>query len=292
MESGTATGRRPGASPGAWLELLRPVTLAPLVLISVLFGLVGAGGWPGTDGFLRILLAGALLTVLNGASNIWNQLSDQTEDGAHATKSRRPIVSGRIDPTVALSVSVLTLLGSVAAAALFLSPTFLILYVTVAFFAWTYSFWPRLKARFGWNAGWLGTPRGGVGIAAAWCVFGSLLDPRLWAVLLVTVPFVTLANESRNIADRDADAFAGVRTLAVVYGAGASRAATVAGFLWPLVAGVALWPRFPDPWLFLWAAPAAVGAWASVRWPGARAWTLFYGLYGVLCLVLTVPSLV
>lgn len=287
----TVSAVRLGSPAAAWLELLRPVTLVPLIVISLLFGLDGAGGWPGTGGFLRVLLAGGLLTVLNGASNIWNQLGDWVEDSVHPTKSRRPLVAGRIDPLVAMSVAVLTVLASAVLAVLFLPTTFTLLYVVVAFFAWTYSYPPRMKARFPLNMAWIGTPRGGLGIVAAWSVLGSPWSPALWFVLFVTVPFVTLGNESRNIADRDADAYAGVSTVATRWGAEAARLVAGIGMVWPLLAAIALWVVRPDPWLLLWIPVAGWTAYVVERWPGERLWVFFYGSYAALCLLLALPAL-
>lgn len=276
----------------AWMELLRPVTLVPVLLIALLFGLMGAGGWPGTYGFLRLILAGGLLTLLNGISNIWNQLGDWKEDSVHPTKSARPLVSGRIEPLTAMSVSFLVLLVSIALSTLFLSQLFTLLFVAIAFFAWTYSYWPRMKARFPLNMLWIGTPRGALGIAAAWVVFGTFTDPRLWIILLITVPFVALGNESRNIADRASDSFAGVRNVATLWGETASREVAGLGMVWPAIVGFALLPFVPDYWLFLWIIPAGVAIWVIEKWPGERVWLFWYALYGLLCLLLTVPSLV
>jgi 4-hydroxybenzoate polyprenyltransferase len=275
----------------SWLKLFRPVTLVPVLLIALLFGLVGAGGWPGPLPFLRIVIAGGLLTALNGISNIWNQLGDWREDSVHPTKAARPLVSGQIDPLMAMSVSVLVLFGSLAVAGMLLPPIFSLLYLAVAFFAWTYSYWPRMKARFPANMLWIGTPRGALGIAAAWVVFGSILDYRLWVILFVTVPFVALGNESRNIADREADAYAGVRNVATLWGEQRSREVAGLGMAWPAIAAVILLIHFADYWLLLWILPAAVGIWAVGRWPGERVWLLWYALYGVLCVLLAVPFL-
>lgn len=276
----------------SWLKLLRPVTLVPVLLIALLFGLMGAGGWPGPAPFLRLIVAGGLLTALNGISNIWNQLGDWKEDSVHPSKSSRPLVSGMIDPLVAMSVAVLVLLASVALAVVLLPILFVLLYLAVAFFAWTYSYWPRMKARFPLNMLWIGTPRGALGIAAAWVVFGSILDPRLWIILLITVPFVALGNESRNIADREADAYAGVSTVATRWGEMRSREVSGVGMAWPAIMAVTLLAFSPNYWLFLWILPAAIGIWAAGRWPGERLWLLWYALYGLLCLLLTLPSLI
>ncbi len=275
----------------AWMELLRPVTLVPVLLIALLFGLLGAGGWPGAYPFLRIVLAGGLLTLLNGVSNFWNQLGDWREDSVHPSKSKRPLVSGRIDPLTAMSVAILVLLASLAISDLLLPLLFTLLYLAVAFFAWTYSYWPRMKARFPLNMLWIGTPRGALGIAAAWVVFGSITAPQLWLILFVTVPFVALGNEARNIADREADASVGVRTIATLWGEARSREVSGLGMAWPAIVAVILLPFAPNYWLFLWIIPAAIGIWAAERWPGEYLWLLWYGLYGLLCLLLVLPTL-
>ena len=151
------------------------------------------------------MLAGGLLVVANGLSNLINGLGDWVEDSVHPVKQDRPTVSGAVDPVRILSVAVIGWGAAILVSVLFLPPIFTVLYIVILGFAWMYSYPPRLKARFPANMLAISTPRGALGIAAAWCVLGFFWDPHLWLVLAITVPYVLLANESRNIADREAD---------------------------------------------------------------------------------------
>jgi 4-hydroxybenzoate polyprenyltransferase len=280
MEDGAGPPpRRP-----AVLDLLRPVTLFPVLVIALLFGMLGAGRVVWGLSFLDLLLAGGLLVVANGLSNIINGLGDWVEDSVHPTKQERPTVSGALDPSVLLSAAIIGWGAALLLSVVFLPRTFSVLYIAILGFAWVYSYPPRLKSRFPMNMLCIATPRGALGIAAAWSVFGSILDPRLWVVLAVTVPYVLLANESRNIEDREADAFAGVQTVATIYGERAARVVTWAGFVAPLLVVLGLGLYRADPWLLVVALPlvivTATRGWS--RWNGKRLWYLFYGGLGLI----------
>jgi 4-hydroxybenzoate polyprenyltransferase len=282
---------QPGLRLAALRDLLRPVTLAPVLVIALLFGLMGAGRIVAGYDLARLVLAGGLLVVANGLSNVVNGLGDWVEDSVHPTKQDRPTVNGAFDPAGLLSVAVLGWGAAVLVSVLFLPPAFTVLYIVVLGFAYVYSFPPRLKARFPANMLCISTPRGALGIAAAWCVLGSFWDPPLWLVLAVTVPYVLLANESRNIADADADRYAGVRTIATIWGEGTSRLVTAAGFLAPALVVLAGARTYlgADPWLVATVPLAAAGGYAALRWDGVRVWRLFYVGFALVAVLFFLP---
>lgn len=275
------------------MDLLRPVTLIPVLLIAVFFGFLGAGRVVGGVDLLRIIVAGGLLVVANGLSNLVNGLGDWVEDSVHPVKQDRPTVSGAVDPVRILSVAVIGWGAAILVSVLLLPTVFTVLYVVILGFAWMYSYPPRLKARFPANMLAISTPRGALGIAAAWCVLGSFWSPHLWLVLAVTVPYVLFANESRNIADIEADTYAGVKTIATIYGERASRDTTALGFVVPLLIVAAAYPEYlvPDPWLLLTVPLAAVGSYGALRWRGPRVWQLFYAGFGLLAIAFFLPLL-
>ncbi|MGI0068255.1 MAG: UbiA family prenyltransferase, partial [Thermoplasmata archaeon] len=135
-EPDTAT---PSLRPAAVRDLLRPVTLLPVLVIALFFGFLGAGRIVGGGDFLRLLLAGGLLVVANGLSNIVNGLGDWIEDSIHPTKQDRPTVNGTVDPAVLMSVAVVGFGAAILVSVLWLPPVFTVLYIVVLGFAWTYS---------------------------------------------------------------------------------------------------------------------------------------------------------
>ncbi len=265
-----------------YLALFRPVTLAPVLVISFVFGVLGLPGHVDGATAPRLLLAAFLLTVANGGSNILNELSDFEEDAVHPSKQMRPLVSGQFSPTAALSGAVLVWGAALVAAAVFLGPVFSLLYGLILGFAWVYSFPPRLKARFPMNYLAISTPRGAIGIAAAWTVCGSILDPHLWIFLAALVPFVLFANETRNLDDREADLSAGIPTITTIWGGRAGRLFALIGFCAPAGVVLVLQLGRTDPLAVLTAVPPIAYAIAMRSWSGKRLWLLFYATFGIL----------
>jgi 4-hydroxybenzoate polyprenyltransferase len=272
-----------------YLTLARPKTLIPLLVIGVVFGLAGAhqaGIKPSMAVLLHVLLAAWLLTVANFSSNVINEIADAPQDRIHPEKRNRPIVSGQLDPQKWLSIAIIAWGLCTMAALLFLPRLFSILYVAVLGFAWVYSFWPRFKRTFPMNYAVISTPRGALGIAAAWVVYGALGSYALWTILAVTVPYVLLTNETRNIDDAESDRMDGVRTVTVMMGERAGRIMSGAGFVYPSLAllFLGLYGRFP--WLILLVFPPLFVLTRLFRWRGRQLWTAFYGYYAVLALAL------
>lgn len=279
---------------GPWFRLFRPVTLAPVLVIAVVFGLMGLGHTPTGDQWWHILLAGILLVVANGCSNLVNQTSpmDLTADRENVRTRNRPVASGELEQFTVLSVAVIGWLSSIVVAALFLPAMFVVVDGLVLLFAWVYSWPPYTKKYLGVNMVALATPRGGLGIAAAWVVYGSILSPTLWMMLALTVPLVTFGNSAKDIEDVVGDRKAGIETLATRWGEGAARLSTVLGVVWPMVVVLAWHMYIANPWLLLYAIPMAVTMVGSLRWRGEKLWSRgFYGTYAMLALLLGTPTL-
>jgi 4-hydroxybenzoate polyprenyltransferase len=275
-------------------DLFRPVTLVPVLIIAVLFGFLGAGHIVTGPNFWHLLLAGGLLVVANGLSNVANGLGDWVEDSVHPTKQDRPTVSGVIDPTVLMSVVVIGWGAAVFVSVLFLPIAFTLIYIVILGFAWAYSYPPRLKARFPLNMLAISTPRGALGIAAAWVVLGSFWAPELWGVLAVTVPFVLFGNEARNISDMESDRVAGVRTIATIWGESESRDITALGFIAPSIVVTTAYPDYliHDPWLVMTIPLAIIGAYGALHWDGVKVWKLFYLGFALISVLFFLPLVV
>lgn len=267
--------------------LTRPVTLIPVFIIASAFGFAGAVSAHMYPDVPLILLAGALLVVANGASNMVNEIGDQVEDSVNPYKSARPVVSGAVDAMHILSAVLVSWLVAVMVSVLFMPRMFTVLYILIILFAFLYSYPPRLKKRFGINYLAIATPRGALGIAAAFVVQGSIYSHTLWFMLAVTAPFVFMANETRNIDDREADLYAGVQTVSTLYGERAGRWLSLAGFVYPLpvILATGLWVHFP--YLFLLVLPTLFVSINIFRWPGRRLWVSFYGYFALLALLLS-----
>jgi len=265
------------AAPSGWaLRLVRPVAVAPVFVVALTMSLIAAGRHPTEPDVLRGLLAAALLSVVTVVGDTINQVSDVEEDSVHPTKQDRLVPSGAISPFRTTAYAILAWLAACVVAAALLPGEFVVLLLLVLVFVWLYTFM-RWKERLGLNQLALSTPRGALGFAAAWVVNGSLFAPALWVVLAITVPYVLLGNEVRNLGDdREADISAGVQNVTTVWGDGAGRAVTLAGMLWPIapLLALSLWRSNPAAWLL--AVPGLVGLVGFRSWRPFRLWIGFY----------------
>jgi|GEM_PF-2341523 4-hydroxybenzoate polyprenyltransferase len=274
--------------------LIRPVALVPVGVIAFLLGVAGAGGFPPWPGTLKILLfAGILVGVSLGADSL-NQVGDMHQDllNWQNKKDTRPVPNGEISPENLLSGVVTGWCIALVVAALLLPAITVVLLLLVILASWGYSMPPvRAKDRFPLNLMFLSSPRGAFGIAAAWTVFGSIWDWRLWALIAVLVPFILLAQSSKDIGDRESDLETGAQTVATLYGDRAARTVTMVGLWWPTAAvfGFSMW-RW-DPFLFLVPVFGLVGTWGCPRWPAQRVWAWFYLTLGCLVILATLPFL-
>lgn len=257
-------------------EFVRPVAIVPVFVIALLVGLMGSGGYAGPFALAQTFLAAGILTTATVVGDSLNQVTDLEEDSVHPTKQDRPVPRGEVSPFRVTAIGVLVWLLLVVIALVFLPNLFALALVLILVFVWLYDFL-RWKEKLGLNQLALSTPRGGIGFAAAWVVHGSLYSPILWAMLSVSVPYVLLANEARNIGpDRDADLAAGVQNITTVFGEERARLVVLAGLLWPVVPLLALglWHSNPFAWILL--APGLVGLWGYRRLVPGALWRVFY----------------
>ncbi len=273
-------------------DLFRPVTLIPVLIVAAIFGFLGAGGWPGTAGFLRILLAGSLMVVANGVSNAVGSVGDLGEDSMHPTKQDRPVAAGLLSPMNVLSVGVLVWLVAVIISLIFLPVVFTLLYISIIVFAFSYSFFPRMKDRLIWNNAWIAIPRGALGIVAMWSLYGSIHSTELWTVLAIMVPLVFFGNESRNLSDRASDLANGVRNITTVFGDENGRMVTYCGFLIPALIVLTRGLYVANPYLLFLTIPAVLMFWGCDHWSGEKIWLAFYGVFGITAILFALPLVV
>ncbi|HMS18025.1 MAG TPA: UbiA family prenyltransferase [Planctomycetota bacterium] len=250
-----------------WIELLRPFTLLPplLGMWSGAAGAYGSGAMASLSPWeiLWYLLLGSLsATLLNGASNVLNQIYDLDID--RINKPERPIPSGRVGRVAAgrycaalYAVSIGVSFGIQPAG----RPEVFWIVVLTAFLTWIYSA-PPVRARKHW---WLAPlviaiPRGGLLKVAGWGMLApTFSDSEPWLLGAVFFLFILGAASTKDFSDLRGDRACGVVTLPVRFGCRqASRLMAPFYVLpWLMVLGVLL------PFRFLRVEPTAGYAFAA-----------------------------
>ena len=268
--------------------------MVPVGVIALLIGLLGAGGVPPWPGILRILLFAVLLVCVSLGADALNQVGDLHQDVLNwqNRKDERPLPRGGVSPGNTLSVVVMGWFVVLVVGALFLPAITVVMLLLVVMASWGYSMPPiRAKDHFPLNLLFLSGPRGAFGVAAAWTVYGSVFDLRLIELVVVFVPFILLAQSSKDIGDAPADAEAGTQTVATLWGEKAARRVVMVGLFWPVVAVGALSMWRWDPFLLVLAVPAVVGLWGCMVWRPQSVWKLFYLDLGLIAVLASVPVL-
>lgn len=283
-----------------FLALLRPFTLVPPMIgmatgAAAALGATGAGADRGT---LATITVGMLMAgTLNAASNVLNQICDLEQD--RINKPRRPLPSGAVGTRTAAWIA-----GALFVAANALAWTidagagrecFAIVAFTT-FLTWAYSGPPLRWRRFGWRANLtVAIPRGLLLKVAGWsCVAPVFSDAEPWYLGGVFFLFLLGATTTKDFADVEGDAAAGVRNLPVRLGAAAATRRIAPFFVVPWLL-LPLGAVLPGPILSPPLAPLAVlgvalagyGAWVvrllvkdaeSLRGENHPAWTHMYVL--------------
>lgn len=176
-----AAGAR--ARVGDFLALTKPRIVGLLVVTALGAAVVAAGGWPGLEPVLAVVVGGALAA---GGAGAINAALEADLDARMARTRRRPVPAGRICPGVALAFGVvlevaactlITVINNSLAAALALGGA--LWYVGV------YTLW--LKRRSSWNIVW-GGAAGSFPPLVGWAAVTGTLHQTAWA--LATVVFL------------------------------------------------------------------------------------------------------
>jgi 4-hydroxybenzoate polyprenyltransferase len=206
------------------VELLRPFTLlAPA--FGMLSGAVVAWGahprfWhlgPSTASWIADLAIGsAAAALLNGASNVLNQVFDLDVD--RINKPDRVLPSGRLRPRAALAIAVVLYAVSLSAAYTINFPCFS-LFVAGAVSTVLYSAPPFRLKRFVWVSNLtIAIPRGVLLKVAGWSVTKSVWSAEAWYIGLVFGLFLFGATSSKDFADMEGDRAGGIETVPLRYG--------------------------------------------------------------------------
>ncbi|MCA9996859.1 MAG: decaprenyl-phosphate phosphoribosyltransferase [Anaerolineales bacterium] len=122
----------------ALLETMRPRQWSKnvFVFVALFFDSQLANG----RSVLHTIAAFILLCLMSSAVYIMNDLADIESDRQHPTKKKRPLPSGRLDPTLARVVSLLLAAGSLVAG-YWLSPPFTLILASYLAIQIGYTFW-------------------------------------------------------------------------------------------------------------------------------------------------------
>lgn len=284
---------------GPYLKLSRPFTLLAPAVGGLLFALLAVRleGVQLTWGLVfRILPMAFILAVANYVGNVLNQVFDRDIDYANPSKRKRPIPSGAVSPENAMSLAwVLTLIIITVSWLLYGFLTSILLTV-ILLFAWLYSSPPaRFRSRLYWGNLAIGTPRGMLGVLAAYSSVSGTVHVYVLLVGFIFAVYVFLANTAKDIDDCEYDMLYGVRNFVTVYGKEAGVSITLAGmaiahislYIASAIAGysVLMWTFIPMPVVFY----TLYVSRSPFNVSGEKLWRLFYIHYTLLIMTTTLP---
>ena len=224
-----AVHRRTGLMP--FIAIMRPFTLLPpfLGIVSGSFAAIGSLAARGQGSFIGllashwhlILAGGVMASILNGASNTLNQITEVELD--RRNKPDRVLPRGEMSMGVAVAYCLLLYVLALALAwCIGLGrgrDTFWCVAVASAFTI-AYS----VKPIYGKSRGWwanvtIAAPRGCLLKVAGWgCVASALASPEPWLIGTVFMLFLLGAAATKDFSDLEGDRAGGVETLAVRLG--------------------------------------------------------------------------
>lgn len=203
-----------------FLDLIRPFTLLAPLLISMC--IISASYFYNeiSGDFLLLFLTTILpasisLALVNGASNVLNQMTDVKSD--KISKPYRPLPKGIISSKEA-KITTVVLYSLAIIIAYQISLKFFLITSLILFFTITYSVPPRFKKRLFINQFWIAVPRGLLGILASWSVFGNPLNTLPLVIGLIAMFYLLGGSITKDITDSVADKITGTKTLINIYG--------------------------------------------------------------------------
>lgn len=207
-----------------YYRLFRPETLVAPILGAVFFGWMGLGS---VEFRWEIIVSALILAMANASSNIINQVFDAEIDKVNRPK--RPIPMQLVSKNEALSVGVLLYGTTLILAFSLLNTTYALFIALILLFTWVYSAPPRLRDKFIVNNFAVGTPRGALGILAAYSLFGDPFTPHVLYMALVLGIFVFFGNISKDFRDVRGDKQFGVRNFVTVCNSDGAHSLMVSG---------------------------------------------------------------
>jgi 4-hydroxybenzoate polyprenyltransferase len=203
-----------------FIDLIRPFTLlAPIIVsICIIFASFFYNKIPG-DIFAvlwqTIIPASFAMAILNGASNVLNQVTDIKSD--KISRSYRPIPKGMVSIGEAKVVSIFMYIIAICLS-IYVNILFSVFVFLITIFTVTYSVPPRLKDVLFLNQLWVAIPRGLLGILASWSVFGNPLQALPLTIGFIAMLFLIGGSITKDITDSDADRKTGTHTMINTFG--------------------------------------------------------------------------
>ena len=203
-----------------YFELIRPFTLLAPIIVSICIIVASFFYNDVSESLLNMLWVVVLpasfsLAILNGASNVLNQITDLKTD--KISKPYRPLPKSSVSIKEAKIITVIMYFAAFGLSFM-VNMTFIFFIVLLTFFTLTYSLQPRCKDRLFINQLWVGIPRGLLGILASWCVFGNPFTALPLTIGFIAMLFLIGGSITKDITDSEADKKTGTHTLINTYG--------------------------------------------------------------------------
>jgi 4-hydroxybenzoate polyprenyltransferase len=204
-----------------YARLFRPATLFVPMVGAVLFELLALKDTAQISNFAvywKVFLGAFVLAMTNAAGNIFNHLIDARDtDSYNVLKKHRPLVTGEIDPYIAMAVGVYVFgFGIVIAFSVFNILSGLLISL-IMFFAFSYSFFPRFKKMFVLGNLSISAPRGMLGVLTAYAFF-NMPNINVLTFSFILGVFVFFTNTTKDLEDYEPDKKAGIHNFVTVLG--------------------------------------------------------------------------
>ncbi len=217
-------------------ELCRPFTLLAPFVGFVAFALAGWSGQesiPFGTAVPNIILGALSAALLNAASNIVNQYFDLDID--RINKPKRPLPSGRVSVSLAMTLCAVCYVVSFTFAYL-VGMQFFVIVIFTAFVTYAYSGPPfRTKRHWLWANVTIAIPRGCLLVVAGWTAVRSVWDVEPWIIGAVFGLYILGAASTKDFADMKGDAAGGCITLPIKFGIDLSSKIITPFFIVPFV---------------------------------------------------------
>ena len=203
-----------------FIDLIRPFTLLAPIIVSICIIFASFFYNKIADDIFAVLWrtiipASFAMAILNGASNVLNQVTDIESD--RISRSYRPILRGIVSMRESKIISLLMYIVAISLS-ISVNVMFCMFVLLIMIFTVTYSVLPRLKDVLFLNQLWVAIPRGLLGVLASWSVFGNPLQSVPLAIGFIAMFFLIGGSITKDITDSDADRKTGTRTMINTFG--------------------------------------------------------------------------